>query len=321
MEQKKWKILLPATIDSVGPESISDIATFTKRSDYEGIDDLQRDINKYDGIITRTESLPGELIAAADSLKIISKHGTGVDNIDIAAATKKGVIVANTPGANTTSVAEHAITLLLAVKRNIVKANEDIRNGNWQTHEFRGSELSNRTLGLFGAGNAGRKLVQLLTGFDISFVAYDPYVESEDINEKVNMVKSVERLFELADDVSIHAPLTKETKHAISCKVLTKLSDDGIVVNTARGGIVDERALATAIERGDIAGAGIDVYESEPPKNDNPLLGTNNVILTQHNAGVTVEALQQMSRKSAANIRTVYNGNVPGNALNESELS
>lgn len=321
MSRETWEVLLPPTIDPVGPESISDIATFTGRDKYENRDALLEDANRFDAIITRTEEIPAELIDAAESLKVISKHGAGVDNINIEAATRRGVIVVNTPDANTTSVAEHAVTLLLAVKRNVVQADTATQDNDWRRHDFCGRELSDRTLGLFGAGNAGRRLIRLLSGFNVSFVAYDPYITPEVLPTNVSLVESMEALFDAADDVSVHAPLTEETKHAISSKELAALSTDGVIVNTARGGIIDEDALATAIDESDIAGAGIDVYKNEPPANDNPLLDLEQVVLTQHNAGVTVEALQNMSREAAANVRTVYERRIPKTALNTDELA
>jgi D-3-phosphoglycerate dehydrogenase len=321
MSPETWEVLLPPTIDPVGPESISDIATFTRRDEYENRDALLGDINRFDAIITRTEEVPAELIDAAESLKIIAKHGTGVDNIDIETATRRSIIVANTPDANTTSVAEHAVMLLLAVKRNVVRADTAARDGDWRRHDFCGRELSGRTLGLFGAGNVGRRLTQLLTGFGVSFVAYDPYVASDALPSNISLVESVEALFDVADDISVHTPLTEETRHAIGREAFVALSDDGVVVNTARGGIIDEDALAAAISENNIAGAGIDVYENEPPTDDNPLFDLEQVVLTQHTAGVTVEALRNMSHESASNVRTVYEGGIPKTALNADELA
>lgn len=321
MSEETWDVLLPPTIDPVGPESISDIATFTSREEYENAGALLGEIDRFDALITRTEPVSAELIDAADSLRIIAKHGAGVDNIDVEAATQCDVIVAYTPGANTRSVAEHAVMLLLATKRNVVRADTATRAGDWRRHDFRGRELSGRTLGLFGAGNAGCELARLLTGFGVSVVAYDPYVASEALPRNVSLVDSVRALFEAAEDVSVHAPLTEETRHAIGHDELAALSDDGVVVNTARGGVIDESALVEAITESEIAGAGIDVYENEPPATDTPLFDLERVVLTQHNAGLTVDALEEMSRASAANVRTVYEGELPENTLTPDELA
>lgn len=316
MSDDQWAVLLPPTIDPIGPDSLADIATFTSRSEYDSLDDLIADVDRFDAIITRTEPVTAELIDAADALQVIAKHGAGMDNIDIEAATRNGVVVANTPGANTTAVAEHAATLLLATKRRVVRADASTREADWRRHDFRGRELSDRTLGLFGAGNAGQELARLLSGFGVTCVAYDPFVDADDLPENVSLVDSVEALFDAADDVSVHAPLTEDTRHAIGAAELARLPADGVVVNTARGGIVDEAALVEALDAGEIDGAGIDVYETEPPTADDPLLDRSEVVLTQHNAGVTVEALENMSREAAANVRTVYDGRTPETAVN-----
>ncbi|WP_394324682.1 NAD(P)-dependent oxidoreductase [Halarchaeum acidiphilum] len=264
--------------------------------------------------------MTADLLDAASSLSVVAKHGAGVDNIDIPAATRNGVLVANTPGANARSVAEHAVALLLAVKRRVPQAHDATRAGEWRRHDFRGHEQSGRTLGLLGAGNAGRDVARLLSGFDVSVCALDPYVDPAALPENVSLVDTVDALFEAADDVSVHAPLTDETRHAVGRDQLAALPGDGVVVNTARGGIVDEAALRAALDAGDLLGAGIDVYESEPPAADDPLLARDDVVLTQHNAGVTAEALRAMSREAAAVVRTVYEGGVPETALNADAL-
>lgn len=317
---RKWNVLLPPTIDPVGPDSLSDIANCKSRAEYEDEDALLADIDQYDAIITRTQPVTAELIAAAERLKVITKHGAGVDNIDIEAATDHGVIVSNTPGENTTSVAEHTVMLLLSAKRNVIRADRATRNADWRRQDFRGHELNNRTLGLFGAGNAGQKVAELLSGFDVSCVAYDPYVDPEVLPENVSLVETTHELFKRAEDVSVHTPLTDETYHAIGKDQLEALPEDGVIVNTARGGVIDEEELATVLQEGSIAGAGIDVFENEPPTSDNPLLECETAVFTQHNAGVAVEALENVSRAVAANVRTVYEGGVPETILNPEAL-
>ena len=311
-----WTVLLPPTIDPVGPESLADIATCTSRAAYADEDALIADIDRYDAIITRTQPVTERLLAAADRLQIVAKHGTGVDNVDLAAASEHGVVVANTPGENANSVAEHAVALLLAAKRNVVDADHATQTGEWRRADFRGHDLRGRTLGLFGAGNAGTRVATLLAGFDVTCVAYDPYADPDSLPETVSLVDDETTLFERADDVSVHAPLTPETRHAIGAEALDALPEDGVVVNTARGGIVDEAALVAALEAGELGGAGVDVYETEPPTPDDPLLSCPGVVRTQHNAGTSAEALANMSRAAAALVRTAYEGEVPETALN-----
>ena len=311
-----WTVLLPPTIDPAGPESLGDIATCTSRAVYADEDALVADIDRYDAIITRTQPVTERLLAAADRLQIVAKHGTGVDNVDLAAASEHGVIVANTPGENANSVAEHAVALLLAATRNVADADRATQAGEWRRADFRGRDLRGRTLGLFGAGNAGTRVATLLAGFGVTCVAYDPYADPASLPETVSLVDDEVEFFERADDLSVHAPLTPETRHAIGAEAFALLPDDGVVVNTARGGIVDEAALVTALEAGDLGGAGVDVYETEPPAPDDPIASCPGVVRTQHNAGTSAAALANMSRAAAALVRTAYEGTVPETALN-----
>ena len=313
---RTWNVLLPPTIDPVGPESLADIATCTSRAAYADEDALVADIDRYDAIVTRTQPVTERLLAAADRLQIVAKHGTGVDNVDVDAATERGVVVANTPGENANSVAEHAVALLLAATRNVVDADRATRAGEWRRADFRGRDLRGRTLGLFGAGNAGTRVATLLAGFDVTCVAYDPYADPASLPETVSLVDDETALFERADDLSVHAPLTPETRHAIGAEAFALLPDDGVVVNTARGGIVDEAALVAALEASELGGAGVDVYETEPPTADDPLRSCPGVVRTQHNAGTSAEALANMSRAAATLVRTAHEGAVPETALN-----
>lgn len=180
-----------------------------------------------------------------------------------------------------------------------------------------GHELSGRTLGLIGAGNAGRRFAELLTGFGVPCVAYDPYVDPSSLPENVRLVDTVTDVFEAADDASVHVPLTEETRHVVGRAELGLLPDDAVLVNTARGGVVDEAALANALESGVLAGAGVDVYETEPPTAENPLFDQERAVLTQHNAGVTVESARAVSLAAAAHVRTVYEGGRPDTTLND----
>ncbi|MGB9988050.1 hydroxyacid dehydrogenase [Salarchaeum japonicum] len=312
-----WTVLLPSTIDPSGPDELREFATFVSIDEYADEAALVADADRFDAVITRTVPLTAAFFDAADSLNVVVKHGAGVDHIDVDAATRNGVLVANTPGENTNAVAEHALTLLLAAKRQVVRADAATRNADWRRHDFAGHELSGRTLGLVGAGNAGRRLAELVHGFGVSCVAYDPYVDSEDLPANVELLDSVSAVFEAADDVSVHVPLTDETRHVVGREELRALPDDAVLVNTARGGVVDEDALCDALDSGALAGAGVDVYETEPPTADDPLLDQERAVLTQHNAGVTVESARAVSLAAADHVRTVYEGGRPKTALND----
>ncbi|WP_251342879.1 hydroxyacid dehydrogenase [Haloplanus halophilus] len=320
MTDDEWEVLLPATIDPSGPDAIADVATFTAMDDYPDRAALRADIDRFEAIIVRVSDLPADLLDAATNLQVVAKHGAGLDNVDVEAATRNGVVVANTPGANSRAVAEHAMTLLLAVRRNVLPADRAVRGGDWERHRFEGRELGGDTLGLLGFGDVARETAGLARGFDADVVTYDPFVPAESVPEGVEMVAAKADLFERADAVSVHTPLTPETRGAVSTAELDALGSDGVLVNTSRGGVVDEAALVDALESGVVAGAGIDVFATEPPADDHPLLDREDVVLTPHLGGLTRGAMERMSRRAAANVRTVRDGGIPESAVNAERL-
>lgn len=320
MAQERWQVLLPREIHPAGPESIEDIAEFTSVSEYDSTDDLHTDIHRYDAVIDRLIDLPAETIADASNLKVIAKHGVGLDNIDIDAATERGIVVCNTPGSNARGVAEQALTLLTTVRKRILVADREVRSGTWERPRFTTSELGGDTLGLLGFGNTGSKAGELFDGIGMDVCVYDPYVDAESLPEWARPVDSVLELFDQSDAVSVHVPLTPTTENLVSTEELAAMDDHGIIVNTARGGIVDEDALVVALEAGTIAGAGLDVLESEPPAPDNPLLSMDSVVLTPHIGGVTEESLENAALQAAANVRTVYEGELPETTVNADGL-
>lgn len=314
-----WNVLLTEGIDSAGLESLNDIAEITTASEYEDRASLRADVDRFDAILVRTAEITEELLDAADDLKVISKHGTGLDNVDIESASERDVVVCNTPHVNAPAVAEHTIALLLAVRKQLVAADTDVRRGTWNpntriTHELRGD-----TLGLFGCGAIGNRVGEIAQSFGMECIAYDPYIDESGLSAGITMV-SDETLFELADVISVHAPLTDETHGSISSSELTRLPDEGIVINTSRGEIIDENALVEVLDAGELAGAGLDVFVDEPPSPDNPLLTFDTVIATPHIGGSTVEALRQLSIDAANNIRTVYTGELPETTVNGDEI-
>jgi D-3-phosphoglycerate dehydrogenase len=218
-------------------------------------------------------------------------------------------------------VAEHAIALLFGVRRKLHTADRHVRSGNWERSGFRGHELSGDTLGLLGFGDIAQKTESLARGIGMTVLAYDPYVPAEDLPEGIEKIETTERLFEQSNVVSIHAPLTEETHHSVSTAELNALGADNVLINTARGPIVDEEALIEALESGTIAGAGLDNFETEPPGEDHPLYGLNNVLLTPHVGGVTDQALRRMSQQAAENVRTVYEGRIPDSTVNRDDIS
>lgn len=319
---RKWDVLLPEEMDESGPKSITDIAEVTWLSEYSNTDELLGDIGRYDAMIVRASSLTvtAELLDSADNLKIISKHGVGVDNIDIDAASARNIIVCNTPGANSQAVAEHTIALVLAVRKNLLEANNDVREGNWNRNKYATSELRQSTLGVFGCGDIGRLTTEFAAGIGMDCLAYDPYLSDEDVPAHVDKVEAKRKLFEASDIVCVHAPLTEETRGTVSTEELRSLGPSGILVNTSRGGLVDEDALVSALKADELAGAGVDVFHEEPPGSDHPLFAFKNVVVTPHIAGTTTTSARKKSLRAAENIRTVYGGETPKSALNLGDL-
>ena len=319
MTQNRWRVLVAEPIDDVGPRNLADVADCVWYDEYDGIEEMRADIDRFDAMIVRRFVVDRPLLDRATSLKIVAKHGAGLDNVDIEAATDRNVVVCNTPGVNAPSVAEHALALLLAVRKRLRVADADVRSGTWDRTKYASNELRGNTLGLFGCGAIGVDLAALARGIGMDVCYYDPYLAAEEAPQEAMRVESKAALFERADAVSVHAPLTDETHNAISTPELDALGPGGILVNTARGSIVDESALVEALD-GTLAGAGLDVFESEPLPPGHPLFDAENVLVSPHIAGATVEGLERMSRGAAANVRTVYEGRLPETTVNDVDV-
>ena len=271
-------------------------------------------------VLVRVAKLSADVIKAAKKLKIIGKHGVGYDNIDIPAATASGVIVTNTPLANSTSVAEHALALLLAVARRIGESERDLARSAMRTQKaYQGVELSGKVMGVIGLGSAGLRLARMTAnGLGMRVLGFDPY--KEPWPDGVEHCRELGPLLAQADFVSIHVPLTKETRNLIGKDALAKMKPTAVLVNTARGGIVDEVAVADAVQAGRPAGAGLDVVVDEPLKPSHPLNGVPNIILTPHVAGVTEEAMMRMAQDAAEDILRVLKGEKPKYPVNREVL-
>ena len=314
-----WNVLLPSEIDPAGPKSLSDIAQCKSMSEYDNQKAALETIDEFDALIVRVAEVDSTVIDRADRLKVIAKHGSGLDNIDIQAASNRDIIVCNTPGANSRSVGEHTIALLFGVCRQLCQADRDVRAGNWNRSAFTGNELRGKTLGLLGFGDIAQETAKIANALNMEVIAYDPYVSMSSTD--VEKVDKVSTLFELANVASIHVPLTESTRNMISIKELKSLGENGIFLNTSRGGIVEKGSLHRALENNDIAGAGIDTFRTEPPGKNHPLYEHENVLLTPHIGGVTDEALVRMSEQSAENVRKVHEGNLPSTTVNREALS
>jgi D-3-phosphoglycerate dehydrogenase len=316
----KWEVLLPRAIDPAGPESLADIAHCTGMDEYENSEAALADIARYDAVICRTARLDAEVLDRADRLRVIAKHGTGLDTVDVDAASERGVVVCNTPDANTQSVAEHTLALLFGVRRHLHTADRHVRAGGWDRSAFTGRELAADTLGLVGFGNIARAVATLAQGVGMTVAVYDPYVSADAVPSEVTLVDSLTDLCERSDALSLHVPLTDDTRHLVGRAELDRLGEDGVLLNTARGAVVDEDALVEALAEGVVAGAGLDTFASEPPGSDHPLASRDDVLLTPHVGANTEQALVRMSQQAAANVRTVYEGGLPESTVNREPL-
>lgn len=285
--------------------------------------ELKAAVADVDGILVRVAPIPAELMDAAPRLKVVGKHGVGTDNIEIPAATQRGIAVTNTPEANSEGVAEMALMLMMAVSRRLVESDAFVRAGKWKgKDDLMGGELLGKSLAIVGTGRIGMRLAQICrTAFDMKVYAYDPYVSREAMEQKgLIKAETVDEMMPVADFVSVHAPLTPATRGVLSTQQFRLMKKSAYVVNTARGPVVDEKALIEALKAGEIAGAGLDVFEDEPPSPDNPLLKMPNVILTPHMGGVSVEGSRNMATHSAADIMRVLRGERPKYLMNPQAL-
>lgn len=271
-------------------------------------------------LIRSATKMDAEAIAAAPNLKIIARAGVGLDNVDVPAATAAGVLVVNAPTSNIVSAAELAVSLLLAVARNVVPANLALKNGQWKRSQFGGVELQGKTVGIIGMGKIGMLVAQRLAGFDMKFVAYDPYVKNAPAGGPEIRMVSLDELLAVSDFVTIHIPKTPETSGLIDAAALAKMKPTAFVINAARGGVLDESALFEALKAGTIAGAGLDVYATEPCT-DSPLFALDNVVATPHLGASTEEAQEKAGVAVAESVVAAFaSKEVPG-AVNAKEIS
>lgn len=273
-------------------------------------DELLKVIGQYEGLVVRSGTkVTKEIIEAGVNLKIIGRAGTGVDNIDVPAATSKGILVVNTPGGNTVSTGELALTHILALARNIPQATAALKAGRWDRAKYTGTELSGKTLGVIGVGRIGREVAKWCRGFGMNTIGYDP-VLSEDTARSFNIDPvSIDELFEKSDFITIHTPLTKETHYLLDAKNLAKCKAGVRIVNCARGGIIDEKALLDAIKSGHVAGASLDTFEVEPPTPDSLELRMHpHVIVSPHLGASTFDAQERVAKAVAVNMSDIFDG-------------
>jgi D-3-phosphoglycerate dehydrogenase len=276
-------------------------------SDGGGIDEMLDILRNetVDGVVSRTLPLNAEAIAASSRLRVISRHGVGYNNVDVAAATARRIPVLIAGGANSQSVAELAIALMLAVARQVDANSADVRRGVWDRSQS-GLQLRGKILGLVALGSIGRAVAAIAQGMGMSIFVYDPYLEEEPLG--ITKVNSLEDLLDVADVVSLHCPLTEATRNIIDERAIGLMKPGSMLINTARGGLVDEAALARAICSDHLGGAGLDTLTVEPPSQDHPLLGLRRVVLTPHIGGSTDTALAETAALAARNALAVLDG-------------
>ena len=279
-------------------------------------EELKKVIKDYDALLVRSATkVTKDIIGAADRLKIIGRAGVGLDNVDVEAASKKGIIVVNTPGGNTISTAEHTFSMMLALSRNIALADMSMKKGEWERKKFMGVELYGKTLGIVGLGRIGTEVAKRAVSFEMKVLAYDPFLSADKAKDLGIELVDLKRLFSESDYITVHTPLTDETKHIISDKEFGIMKKGVRVLNCARGGIIDEEALVKAIESGKVAGAALDVYENEPPK-DSKLLKMERTVLTPHLGASTEEAQVNVAIDVANTVRDALLNRGVRNAVN-----
>ncbi len=282
-------------------------------------EELANEIGEYDALMVRSGTkVTADIIERADRLKVIGRAGIGVDNIDVEAASKKGIYVVNSPGGSTRSVAELTIGHMLSLARHIPRADRSMREGKWEKKKLKGIELQGKTLGIIGFGRIGREVCKLALALGMKCMAYDPLLSEEDIKSNNATPASVEEILKNADFVSIHTPLTEKTRHMISTPQMEMMKESAYIINCARGGIIDEDALYEALKSGKIAGAALDVYEQEPYSGK--LTELDNVVFTPHLGASTREGQIRAGVICAEQILKVLDGEEPDYWVNRNMM-
>ncbi len=306
--------------DEVSPQGLAVLqGDEALRCDYRpglGAEEIAREIGAYHALIVRSRTkVTREILAAADRLEVIGRAGTGVDNIDLEEATRRGIVVMNVPDGNTVSAAEHTLAMLLSMARGIPAADRTVRAGRWDRTRFLGAELKGKVLGVIGMGKIGREVAHRARAFGMEVIAFDPFVSAEDAARCEAALAPIEEVFRRADFLTVHTPLTPETRHLVGDRELASCKRGVRIVNCARGGILDEAALWKHLAAGQVAGAALDVFEQEPPV-DLPVRDDDRVVLTPHLAASTMEAQEKVAVIVAEQVRDFLRDGLARNAVN-----
>ncbi len=320
---QKFRVLLSDSLAAAGievlkshPEFEVDIKTGLKPPQLAEI------IAPYDALVIRSAAkVTREVVEHADSLKVIGRAGVGIDNVDLEAATRRGIVVMNSPTGNSVTTAEHAISMMMALARHIPAANAALKGGKWDRGKFTGAEICNKTLGVIGLGNIGRIVADRALGLKMKVIGFDPLVTAEAASRAGVELVGLDELFERSDFITVHAPLTDDTRGLIGRAAFERMKKGVRIINCARGGIVDEEALVEALNSGKAAGAALDVFEQEPPPADHPLLKLDSVIVTPHLGAATDEAQVQVAVDIAHQVSDFLLEGTVRNAVNIPALS
>jgi D-3-phosphoglycerate dehydrogenase / 2-oxoglutarate reductase len=290
-EKSPYKVLVAESISGEGVEKLKE---YFEVDAFDSMDrgDLLETIGQYDGLVVRSGTrVDAETIERAARLKVIGRAGIGVDNIDVEAATKKGILVANVPESNIISAAEHTMAMMMSTARNIPAANASLSSGEWKRSAYQGVELYGKTLGIIGVGRIGALVAERARGFGMKLIGFDPFIASQKAKSLgITMKSGVEDVLREADFITLHVPRNQDTYHLLGTKQFDMAKKGVHIINVSRGGVIDEPALAQAIKDGKVAGAAIDVFECEPPEKGNPLCGMTEVVVTPHLGASTREA-------------------------------
>jgi D-3-phosphoglycerate dehydrogenase / 2-oxoglutarate reductase len=317
------KVLIADSISPRGAEELSrdnslEVVTKTGLSEKELLDLIP----DFSALIVRSETkVTAKILNAGTRLRVVGRAGVGVDNVDVETATRRGVVVLNAPGGNTVSTAEHAFSLLLSVARKIPQADASVREKNWNRKNFQGVELYNKTLGVIGMGRIGSELSRRAIAFGMRVIAHDPYLAAARARSlQVELVDELDDLLASADFISLHTPLTNETRHLVDLARIQKMKPGVRIINCARGGLIDENALAQALQDRHVAAAALDVFETEPLPDDSPLRSAPNLVLTPHLGGSTAEAQESVGIEIAQSVRAALLDGTIRNAVNMPSL-
>lgn len=298
------KVLLVDPIAAEGIDLLKQNGLQVELLQDNSVENIKKHVVDADAILVRTSKITREIIEAGTKLKVVARHGVGVDNIDLQAASEKKIPVTNTPHANTVSVAEHVMGLMLALAKNMRKTDLALRDGHFEVrNKYIGVELEGKTLGIIGLGKIGQKVGKIAAyGFGMKVIGYDPYVKPEQLDPAIEMTSDWDLIFKESDFVSLHMPLLESTRGIVGIKEFKMMKRTAYFINAARGSVANERDLIQALQEGLIAGLGTDVYDQEPPAKDNPLFSMDNTVVTPHMAAHSHDAMIKMATHAAQGV-------------------